>query len=270
MMKKRYLLFSLLLVSCQNGYSSSKGNELLIETEKLLAFCNYLTTLEGNVQSTNVETLSTYYYLINADPLTISVRDNSTLVRYNSSEGQIMVHSGTHEYLNGDNTVASSKDYEIQIFYDNQYFYKITNYKDDTSEDKKETVTFDENTIDSNLNIGFPLTEQVNFLTMIYYMGNDAYQITYEGIDNTSITNGILEYTYSLSTLSNGAVSQTISYENKVYIVDSIITKVEQKYSNILYNGGIKGNWNESSITYTFTQGERLVFEGTRLNPSDF
>ncbi len=283
-MKKVLLLLPLLLVACatstsssssESNQSTSSSNETSQSTSlnnnisEIERFCDNLASLEGKVQTTHAEIESIYYYLTDAQPLEILISDVSDMTRYNSSEGQIMVKKGTTRYLNDDLTVASEDEYEMQIFYDKAAFYRITDYKDESVTDKKETIPFSEKTIDINLNIGFPLTEINNFKFMEENIDNSNLKVEYKGI-NDFVTEGTWEYSYGITLYDSGIPAQKIYYKNKLFIENSLITKVEQEYHNELYAGGKKANWNESYSTTTFTQGERLDFEGTRFNPKSY
>lgn len=273
-MKKALLLFPLLLVACNSSTTSLSNSNSSQESfndnrSEFERFRDNLTSLEGNIQKTHVEIESIYYYLTDAQPFTMPVVDVSDMVRYNSPEGEIMVKNGVTRYLNDDLTVSSENEYEMQIFYDNSLFYRITDYKDESIKDQKETIPFSQKAIDMNLNIGFPLTEVNNFEYMEVNKNNPNLKVEYEGIDNF-VTDGTWEYSYGITFYDSGAVAQKIYYTNKLYINNSIISEVEQEYHNDLYAGGRKTNWNESFSTTTYIQGERLDFLGTRFNPKNY
>lgn len=262
--KESFLSNSSLSSSTMNSSSST-----LTTKEQLEKFYSSLVTLEGNVQKMNIEILKTDYYAtdISDEPLSISVKDISEAIRYNDDEGQILVRKGKQAYSED---LTDFENYEMQLFYDSEKFYRITDYE--TSMDTFEYVPFSEETIDENLNIGFPLTEKNNINYMILASEMEGYNIELIGFDQFT-TNGIWNYSYSFTIFEEGSTkikSQQYTYENKLTIVDGVIQKVEQYYLVELYAGGYCLNWSESNSIYTFTQGERLDFEGERFLISDF
>ena len=287
MKKINLLLLLVLLTSCNNNSSSSNSSissssnyssltlssSSIKKTEKeiLEDFYSNLSSLEGNVQKMNMTVERTDYFATSneTEPLSISFKDISETIRYNSTEGQILVRKGKQAFKE-DFGYIDYEEYEMQMFYDDNNFYRIIDYVE--SDDSFESVPFDENYIDDNLNIGFPLTEKQNINAMINSLDVTGYAIEHEGLEDYT-KDGIWNYKYSFIIFEAGSTklkSQQFTYNNKLTIKNGIIESVEQSYLVELYAGGLCLNWSESKSKFTFTQGERLNFDGNRFSIEDY
>ena len=294
-MKKLWCVLCVALVGCGDGVSSfsSAGSSIdlsgmssqedssslseagssslnIIQKKNLiLDFCERIQKMEGSVQSNAIEAATVNFYLSDSAPLAMSTSEVSTLTRYDSDQGQIVVKDGTLAFINDDLTVESEYPFETQIFYDDQYFYKITDFSTDSSSNSIEKIVFREENIDATLNIGFPYLEVQNFLYMANALFSESIVVEFEGIDQV-VDNGVWNYEYGITSMSSGVPTQRIHYKNEVHLENGIITSVVQEYENDLYAGGIKANWTETYTEMTYAQGERLKFSGTRFDPQNY
>lgn len=286
-MSKKILLTSLLfvLVSCNttqssntssssvsvsNSTSNSDNADSSSKSEQLTKFYEQLKASEGHVKSVDVNTTQSIYYLTEGEPLTMSVKDISKIERFTSDAGQIMVQKGIQS-TSKDNlgNFTNFYNFETQTFYDSNKFYKISDFGDTGS---YKEITFSESTIDDNLNIGFPGTEKTNIQTMIEYADVAGYEVQFSGLNDYK-KNGEWKYSYTFIVYASSTSKikyQEFIYENKLTLVNGIITHVEQHSETNVYSGGYKGNWMIVDESFDFTQGEYDKFSGTRFNPSDY
>lgn len=241
--------------------------------EQLQTFYAKLLTLEGNVKKMEMYGVRTQYYLteVSSSPFSMPMYNKSTTIRYNSEDGPILVSNGRQSYeLDDDGNFSEFTYFTRQTFYDSKFFYLLTKW-DDSSTGVR--VVFSEDTIQDNLNIGFPLTEKANIEQMCSHVGDTKYGITFQGLNNFT-TNGEWNYSYSFTIYENKMAIVKVSevtYNNTLTIKDGVITKVVQEYEDAMYTGNnLKTNWVKSKMTYTFTQGEYEDFTGERFNPNDF
>lgn len=241
--------------------------------EQLQTFYAKLLTLEGNVKKMEMSGVRTQYYLSDnaSSPFAMPMYNKSTTTRYNSEDGPILVSTGRQSYELDDNGNFSEFTYFTrQTFYDSKFFYLLTKWDDSSTGTR---VVFSEDTIQDNLNIGFPLTEKANINKMCSYVGDTKYGITFQGLNNFT-TNGEWNYSYSFTIYENKMAIVKVSevtYNNTLTIKDGVITKVVQEYEDAMFTGNnLKTNWVKSKMTYTFTQGEYEDFTGERFNPNDF
>lgn len=286
MNKKTLLLFiPLLLCGCDNviksieststkpSNSTSTSNSTSQELSKAKQLENLYNTLvnaDGQVNSVNSDTTSTVYYLTEGEPLTMPTKDNSTLERFLSNDGQIVIQKGFQSVSqNSAGNFTNFFQYEKQTFYDDNKFYRIADFGDSGS---YEEIQFSKDTIDINLNITFSGTERDNIKAMIRAIDVAGFDVEFSGI-NDYTANG--EWTYSYTYLvyessTSKAKYQEYIYRNTLTMVNGIISKVVQHSEQNIYSGGYKGNWRITDSTFTFNQGNYKEFTGTRFNPSDY
>ncbi len=278
-MNKKIILITLLsagLFSCSDS-NSSNSSPSIISTEPTVAellttFYEHLSSLEGKVKSTEQTIFSVRYYLTDATPLTIGMKEVSTTNRYISDQGPIVVQKGSVGFADKIDDPMSNKDnFETQTFHDETKFYRITDYDSEDYTDTKAVLNYDTEYEEQNLNIGFPMTEKVNIEYMIQVYDQPGFQIKYKNMDGF-VSNGTWDYAYELIIFeeNTSVPAQVIGYHNKLSIQNNIILKVEQEYYNELYSGGIKTNWVETTMVKTYTQGEFDTFTGTRFEPNSY
>lgn len=278
-MNKKTLLFfiPLLLCGCDNvikpSDSTSASNSTSQESSKakqLEKLYNTLINADGHVNSATADTTSTIYYLTEGDPLTIPTKDNSTLERFLSNDGQILVQKGFQSVSqNSAGDFTNFFKYEKQTFYDDNKFYRIADFGDNGS---YEEVQFSKDTIDINLNIAFSGTERANIQAMIQAIDVAGFGVEFSGIDDYT-ANGEWKYSYTYLVYESSTSKvkyQEYIYQNTLTMVNGIISKVVQHSEQNIYSGGYKGNWRITDSTFTFNQGSYNAFTGTRFNPSDY
>lgn len=278
-MNKKTLLFfiPLLLCGCDNvikpSDSTSASNSTSQESSKakqLEELYNTLINADGHVNSATADTTSTIYYLTEGDPLTIPTKDNSTLERFLSNDGQILVQKGFQSVSqNSAGDFTNFFQYEKQTFYDDNKFYRIADFGDNGS---YEEVQFSKDTIDINLNIAFSGTERANIQAMIQAIDVAGFGVEFSGIDDYT-ANGEWKYSYTYLVYESSTSKvkyQEYIYQNTLTMVNGIISKVVQHSEQNIYSGGYKGNWRITDSTFTFNQGSYNAFTGTRFNPSDY
>lgn len=278
-MNKKTLLFfiPLLLCGCDNiikpsdsTNASNSTSQELSKAKQLEKLYNTLINADGHVNSATTDTTSTIYYLTEGDPLTIPTKDNSTLERFLSNDGQILVQKGFQSVSqNSAGDFTNFFQYEKQTFYDDNKFYRIADFGDNGS---YEEVQFSKDTIDINLNIAFSGTERANIQAMIQAIGVAGFGVEFSGIDDYT-ANGEWKYSYTYLVYESSTSKvkyQEYIYQNTLTMVNGIISKVVQHSEQNIYSGGYKGNWRITDSTFTFNQGSYNVFTGTRFNPSDY
>lgn len=278
-MNKKTLLFfiPLLLCGCDNVIkpsdstsASNSTSQELSKAKQLEKLYNTLINADGHVNSATADTTSTIYYLTEGDPLTIPTKDNSTLERFLSNDGQILVQKGFQSVSqNSAGDFTNFFQYEKQTFYDDNKFYRIADFRDNGS---YEEVQFSKDTIDINLNIAFSGTERANIQAMIQAIDVAGFGVEFSGIDDYT-ANGEWKYSYTYLVYESSTSKvkyQEYIYQNTLTMVNGIISKVVQHSEQNIYSGGYKGNWRITDSTFTFNQGSYNAFTGTRFNPSDY
>ena len=278
-MNKKTLLFfiPLLLCGCDNVIkpsdstsASNSTSQELSKAKQLEKLYNTLINADGHVNSATADTTSTIYYLTEGDPLTIPTKDNSTLERFLSNDGQILVQKGFQSVSqNSAGDFTNFFQYEKQTFYDDNKFYRIADFGDNGS---YEEVQFSKDTIDINLNIAFSGTERANIQAMIQAIDVAEFGVEFSGIDDYT-ANGEWKYSYTYLVYESSTSKvkyQEYIYQNTLTMVNGIISKVVQHSEQNIYSGGYKGNWRITDSTFTFNQGSYNAFTGTRFNPSDY
>lgn len=262
-MKKRYiLLLPLLLINACNKDSSAPLDEETL-------FNNFeakLRSLEGHVVSSHSSLKRKDVYT----SISTIMKDENTKTRYTYNGSYLVEAKGNAAILDDDGvTVSSSSAYTMQITNDSENFYKVTDYAESDWTDTSSSVAYTDAGVALNYNIGFAQDDISNIEAMKQMTNSLKYEYSYTNFEG-KIEDNKLHYTYVVNfyTIYHGGVQvkdQMISYDNTLTIENNIVTKLEQKYSNILYYSEQPTNSIYVNSTVTYTQGEYSEFTGTVL-----
>lgn len=266
--KTLLLLIPLLLCGCNN--TSNSTSQELSKDKQLAKLYTTLANSDGHVNSVTADTTSTIYYMTEGDPLTMPTKDNSTIERFESNDGQILVQKGFQSVSQDSlGNFTNFSQYEKQTFYDNNKFYKITDFGDEGSYAE---IPFSQDAIDINLNVTFSGTEKANIQAMIQAIDVAGFDVEFTGLDDYK-SNGEWKYSYTYLVYESSTSKvkyQEFIYQNTLTMVNGIISKAVQHSEQNIYSGGYKGNWRITDSIFTFNQGEYKQFSGTRFNPNDY
>ncbi len=264
-MKKRYiLLLPLLLIT---SACNKKSSTTPVDEETLFNnFETQLRSLEGHVVSSQTSLTRKDVY----SSISTVMKDESTKTRYTYNDSYLVETKGNAAIMDDDGvTVTSSSAYTIQITNDSEYFYKVIKYDETGWGDSTDKVAYTDAGVALNYNIGFAQDDITNIDAMKQMKDSLKYDYSYTNFEGV-IEDNKLHYTYTVNfyTIYDGGVkakSQSIAYDNTLTIENNVVTKLEQKYSNILYYSEQAVNKVYVNSTVTYTQGQYTKFTGTVL-----
>lgn len=249
--------------SSSESSSSSSLTELEKDKAEVQSFYDYLSSLNDHPNKVSGSTVSSYYYLTDVEPLEIKGTDTFVSTRYTLPASGLLERIGTIKMD------SSSSKYRTDIYHDKTSFYKLTDYADDT-EDEKQVLSYDSDYEEDNLNISIVYSDMANLEYMLENMGKAkvGYDFSFpESIESLDT----LEYSYSLTIYETGTVpNETITHTTSFSLDGDALKKATTTYADDKYAGGVKANWSLSTSTLTFTQGDYEPYNGTLLDPKDF
>ena len=268
-MKKIFILLLPLLIvtSCNN---QEKPIDPVDEATLFTNFENQLRQLEGHVKSSEIYLERTTKYSSGDSSLIAILTDESIKTRYTYNDSYVVEAKGTAAFLNDDSvSISTSSEYTMQITNDSEKFYKVIDYVEDDWDDSSTSIAYTDEGVALNYNIGFAQDDINNIETMRGLTDTLKYEYSYTNFEG-KIEDDKLHYTYELDiyTIYDGGVrsiTEKITYDNTLTIENGIVTKLRQKYADILYYAEQPLNSLEVVSTTIYTQGEYSEFSGTIL-----
>lgn len=268
-MKKLFVLSLLLLAvtSCSNQETPIEP----VDKDTLFTnFENQLKELEGHVQSAEIALERTTKYSSGDYTLIAILHDESVKTRYTYNDSYVVEAKGTAAFLGDDaDEVSTSSEYTMQITNDTENFYKVIDYVEEDWQDSSTSVAYTEAGVALNYNIGFAQDDINNIEYMRGLTDTLKYEYSYTNFEG-KIEDNKLHYTYELRmyTIYDGGVrtiSEKITYDNTLTIENGVVTRLRQKYADVLYYAEQPLNSMNVISNIIYTQGEYSEFSGTIL-----
>lgn len=250
---------------------SSIDNSIL--RQELETFKSNLLRYSQNVVSISQKLVSTTYYLTEGVPLSVTTNDNSVTTHYKRIDADdIAVTEGSFYF---EDNINETEKYVKQTFYQDPYFYIITDYESESITDIKDVYKNGKESEEEIFGLNFVVGEVVNIDSMLININDSRFQFSCTNVEQV-VENGTWEYYYSLTEFEKedeivtSIPKQIIEFHNILTIENNEIKNLKQEYANELYLGGKKTNWLEGTRDVDFTYGEYEYFNGTWFNPSDY
>lgn len=272
-MKKAFILVLPLLLITSCNETQDKPVDPVTPVDETTLFNNFetkLKELEGHVSSSTTSLERTTVYKSGDYSLVQILTDENEKVRYTYNDSYVVEANGTCAFLDDDGvTVSSSSEYTMQITNDSEKFYKVIDYVEDDWDDSSTSIAYTEAGVALNYNIGFAQDDINNIEAMKTLTDTLKYEYSYTNFEGV-IEDNKLHYTYELDiyTIYDGgvkAISEKVTYDNTLTIENGLVTKLRQKYSDILYYAEQPLNCMYVTSTTEYTQGEYTEFSGTIL-----
>ena len=256
------------LSSSELSSSSSSSTEKPLE-EKVQDFIKELPTFDGHPNRITAVNEMLYSFATSDDmPLEITGKDTFTLARYRREDaGDILVRKGVQEI--GDSLLH----YEMQTFYDEKNFYRLTDYEEAEEADTKEVIPFDPEWIEENLSLLILKSESNNLSQLLdIYLNPEEDVFALFDLPESISSDGTTSFSYILGSYVPGTTineSREV-HETEVTAENGIATEIKMTVTAEMYADGECLNKMTSDWTYTIEQGEYPLFDGVVLNPADF
>lgn len=250
---------------------SSIDNSIL--QQELETFKSNLLRYSQNVVSISQKLVSTTYYLTEGIPLSVTTNDNSVTTHYKRIDADdIAITEGSFYF---EDNINETEKYVKQTFYQNPYFYIITDYESESITDIKDVYKNGKESEEEIFGLNFVVGEVANIDSMLININDSRFQFSCTNVEQV-VENGTWEYYYILTEFEKedeivtSIPKHIIKFHNILTIENNEIKNLKQEYANELYLGGKKTNWLEGTRDVDFTYGEYEYFNGTWFNPSDY